>query len=341
MKKILLVILLLSLVNCQTDELNVSDTLNEELTLDARSAFPDILQLPMGFQPEGIAIGPQHKFYVGSLLNGKIYKGDLRSGEGDVFIDPAEMGFPEAQAVGLSLDKRSGYLFTAGGLDFEHPFVGTAYVYNYKSGALVQTFTVNSDFPVFLNDVIVTREAVYFTDSVLPVLYKIALEANGKLPDTNLLTVLPLTGFSTDQLWDDGFPLPIFGNGIDATPSGKMLIVGNLNRGELYAVNPDTGESTLIDLGGIPLFYADGILLDGKTLYVTQNFLNQIAVVKLKKDFLSGTVEGFITDPNFGVPSTIDEFGNSLYAVNAHFDQAPPGEIPDPNVAFEVIKVRK
>jgi hypothetical protein len=169
----------------------------------------------------------------------------------------------------------------------------------------------------------------------------IPLEKNGRLPDSDVLAAIPLTGFSTDPFWDDGFPFPIFGNGIDANPSGDMLILGNLNRGELYLVDPETGEASLIDLGGEQLFYADGILLDGKTLYVAQNFFNQIAVVELSGDFHSGTIKTIITDPNLDVPSTIAEAGGYLYAVNANFDEAPPVGLPFPDVEFEVVKIKK
>ncbi len=136
------------------------------------------------------------------------------------------------------------------------------------------------------------------------------------------------------------FPFPIYANGIDATPSGHTLIVANLYRGELYRVNPNTGDASLIDLGGDFVHFADGILLDGRFLYVVQNFANQIAVVRMANDFASGTLIDTITDENFGIPATIDDKGKYLYAVNAHFDLAPPGEI-HPDVEFEVVKVRK
>ena len=47
-------------------------------------AFPETVSLPDGFYPEGIAVGRGHDFYVGSLLNGALYKGDLRTGDGSV-----------------------------------------------------------------------------------------------------------------------------------------------------------------------------------------------------------------------------------------------------------------
>ena len=35
--------------------------------------FPKVIDLPNGFQPEGISIGRGTSFYVGSLVNGAIY----------------------------------------------------------------------------------------------------------------------------------------------------------------------------------------------------------------------------------------------------------------------------
>ena len=101
-------------------------------------------------------------------------------------------------------------------------------------------------------------------------------------------------------------------------------------------MDPETGDATLIDLGGETVPNGDGILLDGKTLYVVQNRLNQIAVVQLSAKLSSGVVVERITDPNFRVPTTIAEFGNSLYAVNARF-----GAPPSPDTEFEVVRVSK
>ena len=39
--------------------------------------FPDLIPLPDGFQPEGIAVGKGSTFYVGSIPTGAIYRGDL------------------------------------------------------------------------------------------------------------------------------------------------------------------------------------------------------------------------------------------------------------------------
>jgi hypothetical protein len=85
----------------------------------------------------------------------------------------------------------------------------------------------------------------------------------------------------------------------------------------------------LVDLGGETLPNADGLLLDGKTLYVVQNFRNTIGVVDLSPDYLSGTVEDPITEPftsnaSTKVPTTIAKFGDALYAVTAGFAAPSP-----------------
>jgi len=67
----------------------------------------------------------------------------------------------------------------------------------------------------------------------------------------------------------------------------------------------------------------DGILLQGKTLYVVQNSLNQIAVVNLNQSFTFGNIVDVITNPLFRVPTTLAKFGDALYAVNARFGTPP------------------
>jgi sugar lactone lactonase YvrE len=101
-------------------------------------------------------------------------------------------------------------------------------------------------------------------------------------------------------------------------------------------VDPTTGTATRIDLGTGSVPNGDGILLQGKTLYVVQNVLNQIAVVKLDPDFTSGTIVDTITSPSFRVPTTIAKFGDALYAVNARFDTPPT-----PDSEYEVVRVTR
>lgn len=117
-------------------------------------------------------------------------------------------------------------------------------------------------------------------------------------------------------------------------PNGKVLIIVHSALGALYRVDPASGVATRIDLGGATLTNGDGILLHGKTLYVVQNRLNQIAVVRLSRDLGAGQLVTTITHPNFNVPTTIARFGAALYAVNAKFG------INDPqNAGYEIVRV--
>ena len=108
------------------------------------------------------------------------------------------------------------------------------------------------------------------------------------------------------------------------------------NAGRLWRINRRSGGSVPIDLGGATLANGDGLLLKGRKLYVVQNRLNQIAVVRLGRKLLSGRVVRMITHPDFDVPTTIARLGSSLYAVNARFDTPPT-----PDTEYSVTRVRK
>jgi hypothetical protein len=283
-------------------------------------AFPDLLSLPDGFRPEGIASGRGTRFFVGSLFGGAIYKGDLRTGEGEILV-PGQEG---RVAVGLAVDLRTNYLFVAGGP------LGTAYIYDAVTGANIAEYQLTTDPSTFVQDVVVTRTAAYFTDSFRPFLYRVPLSNSGDLPNSDEVEEIPLGG---DFVF---IPMAFNTNGIDATSDGASLVIVNSTTETLYTVEPNTGDAVQIDLGGNSLPNGDGILLDGLKLYVVQNRLNQIAVVQLEPGFISGEVVGTITDPEFDVPTTIAEFGAYLYAVNARF-----GTPPTPDTSYTVVQVQK
>jgi sugar lactone lactonase YvrE len=280
------------------------------------TTFPEVIALPDGWLPEGIAVGRGSTFYSGSRANGAIYRGDLRTGEGSIFA-PGATG---RVAVGLSVDQRGRYLFVAGGP------TGEAYVFDANSGALVATYVLTAP-GTFVNDVIVTRDAAYFTDSARPVLYRLALGPDGRVDPAMTIEEIDLGG--------DWQQVPGFNaNGIEATPNGEWLIVVNSTVGALYRVDPQTGETTQIDLGGASVTAGDGLLLQGSTLYVVRNQLNTIVVIDLSSDLLQGTVTGQITSPLFDVPTTIAMFGSSLYAINARFSTPPT-----PTTTYSIVRV--
>ncbi len=287
-------------------------------TAAAAPAFPEIIPLPNGFRPEGVVTGRGPIIYAGSLADGSIYRASLRTGEGEILV-----AGPGGMAVGLGFDSRSNYLFVSGGMG------GTATVYDADSGAFIAQYQLTDTTPVFINDVIVTREAAYFTNSFAPELYKVPLGPAGSLPDASDVETIALGG---DYVQVAGFNA----NGIVASPNGRHLIIVNTGGQTLYRVDPLTGEALTIDLGGVSLPSGDGLVLAGNTLYVVQNSLNQIAVIELNGSLTAGILVDTITDGAFDVPTTAALFGNKLYAVNARFSTPPNSD-----TEYDIVQVER
>jgi hypothetical protein len=256
------------------------------------------IALPDEFRPEGIASGPKDSFYVGSIPQGSVYRGSYRTGEGEVLVPPQE----ERNHTGLKVDRRHDRLFVAGGAS------KGIYVYDSETGAEVASFAIPG--AGFINDVVLTRKAAYFTDSQVQRFYRVAIGRHGGLGEPQ---IIPITG---DFVYTEGFNA----NGIEEVGNGRRLIMVKSNTGQLFSVNPRSGRSREIELDGT-VVNGDGILLRGRTLYVVRNRDNRIAVVDLKRDLREGEIEDELTDPLLDVPTTIAPFGRFIYAVNARFDR--------------------
>lgn len=271
-----------------------------------RDLFPTEFDLPTGFLPEGIAIGALPIAYFGSRADGDIFRVNLVTGEGRVFSQG-----PGTPSVGMKVDLR-GRLFVSGGN------AGDARVVNAITGGIIATYSfVTPPAPTFINDVIVTPSGAYFTDSFNPFLYHLPFGRLGKLPDQSAVVQIPLSG--------DYQHLPGFNaNGIARTPDGEGLIIVQSSTGLLFRVDPTTGVTEQVDLGGATVVNGDGLLLSGRTLFVVRNQNNLVAVVRLNHAGTSGTVVDEIDDSRFDVPTTVAAFGNRLYLPNARFGVADP-----------------
>jgi sugar lactone lactonase YvrE len=272
---------------------------------------PDHIDLPNGWQPEGIAIGKGNTFYVGSIPTGQVWRGNLRNGQGSVLVPNRGR-----QAIGVAVDNRNR-LFVAGGP------TGDGYVYDARTGADIAQFSFTDD-SSFVNDVVVTKRAAWFTDSTRPFLYKVPIGRHGRL---GAAQSVPLTG---DIVYGAGFNL----NGIDATPNGKSLIVVQTNTAKLFKVDLH-GVAHEISVGAaVP---GDGILLHGRTLFVVvRSPQDGVLVIRLAPNLRSGSIQRTITSNDLDEPTTIDEHGSRLYAVNARFS-TPPG----PDVPYWVTKLKR
>jgi hypothetical protein len=281
-------------------------TLGVPVALAGGGAFPQTIALPDGFAPEGIETKGTTA-YVGSVATGAIWRGDVKRGTGDVFIP----GRPnERSATGIELD--GARLWVAGAR------FGNVLVYDARTGALLHQIQLATGMgPTFVNDLVVTKDAVWLTDSQRPVLYRVALSGGG---EPGAVATVPLSG---DYAHVAGFNL----NGIVATKHGDALIAVHSAARKLYAIDPATGAAKVIDHGAYDLANGDGLLLRHRTLYVVQNQLNRVAVFELSKDLTRAALLETLTtaDPSLlSVPTTIDRFGKRLYVVNARFGRTTP-----------------
>jgi sugar lactone lactonase YvrE len=265
------------------------------------AAFPDRIELPGGFAPEGIAIGRGTSFYTGSLAGAGIWRGDLRTGTGAPLVDG---GGP---FVGMKVDS-ANRLWVAGGP------AGNGYVFDaVTGGAPLMVFQLApSGAASFVNDVALTDDAAWFTDSFRGVIYRVDLF-------TRAISEVDLTALAPAE------PGVFRLNGIDATPNGKTLIVVNSTAGELYRIETGTGAVDTIDMGGDSVA-GDGILLAGHRLYVVRDQAH-VAVIDLGPDLSSGTIVEELTG-DFDVPTTVARHGSSLYVVNARFGTAEEPPVP-------------
>jgi sugar lactone lactonase YvrE len=256
------------------------------------------IPLPDEFRPEGIASGTGSSFYVGSIPQGSVFRGSYRTGKGEVLV-PAH---PGRNHTGMNVDRRFGRLFVAGGAS------KAIYVYDSHDGTDVASFALAG--AGFVNDVVLTRKAAFFTDSQVQQLYRVGIGRQGDITEP---TRIPISG---DFQYEPGFNA----NGIEALPDGRTLIVVQSGTGKLYAVDATTGDSREIPLN-TPVTNGDGLLLRGGTLFVVQNQDDKVAVVKLGRGLKRGEVTGYLRSPDFDVPTTLAPFKEFVYAVNARFDR--------------------
>ena len=270
----------------------------------------DRIGLPDNFLPEGITIGRKPVAYLGSRANGDIYAANVRTGEGRVIS--AGLG-PDNPSIGLRVDKR-GLLYVAGG------GTGTGRVVSVRTGDILADYTFTTATSTFVNDVVLSKRYAWFTDSRQAQLYRVERTRTGRGAASAEVRTVPLTGD-----WEQ-----IAGvnnaNGIARTPDRRALLVVNSSIGKLFRVNPQTGAATEVDLGGASLTNGDGLLLQGRLLYVVRNRLNEVAVIKLDRRGREGRLVETLTSPDFDVPTTVAAYKGSLYLPNARF--RPQGTPP-------------
>jgi hypothetical protein len=187
----------------------------------AAAPAAEVILLPGASSAEGIAAAGGASFYAGDLFRGDIFRGDLHHGTVERFIH----ALPGRMAVGMAADPTHRLLFVAGGF-------GHAYVYDTATGATVAAYRLADPAGSFVNDVTLTHQGAWFTDSLQAQLYFIPVSPLG-VPGPP--RTLALRGPAADT----GGAVNL--NGIAATPDGTTLIVGHTGNGELYTVDRPPG----------------------------------------------------------------------------------------------------
>jgi sugar lactone lactonase YvrE len=226
--------------------------------------------------PEGVAYqSDTGDFYVGSTTDGTVFRGNVEGGpkEAEVFLEPESDG--RTTAIGMEVGE-DGRLFIAGG------DTGRIFVYDTESTDQIRRLDTSDAGATFLNDVAVTPDGdAYVTDSLRPVLFRVPSTVDG------VGEVEPWLNFEeTPAEYEEGFNF----NGIDATEDGRYLVAVQSNTGELFRIDIESKQVVEINLGGETLTNGDGLLLDGRTVYVVRNEQALIVAVKLSGEYIRGKV---------------------------------------------------
>ncbi len=261
--------------------------------------------------PEGIAYDAKaNAFYTASALTGTIARVDLKTGQSTIIakagtILPDDKVFPGA----LGLKVTGGQLWVSGGV------TGKLWVLDAKTGAVIKTYETPKEPGALMNDVAIAGGYAYFTDSFRPVFYR---AKTGAKPG-ELEPWLDFTG--TPLAYDKGVNL----NGIAATPDGKTLLVVQMNKGLLFKIDVATKKVTAVDLKGEAVPGADGLVLNGSTVYAVRQPAGEIVTIAMTKDLTSGVVTSRFADPAFSFPATAAVAGDRLLVVNTQFNKRAGG----------------
>lgn len=264
---------------------------------------PRRIDLPRGWQPEGITTDGAQLF-VGSLKHGGIWAVDPATGDKQV----VSKGRQGRVAVGVDYERRRDLLWVAGGP------TGMVRAHDARTGRVLARYDFGDG--RFINDLTVTRRAVYATDSMSNQLAVVPLPRRaGRLAPSTAARTLDLTGDFTPI--ENEFNL----NGI-VHDSGWLLAVQSVN-GLLFRINPRTGVTRQVDVSGARLNNGDGLELKGETLYVVRNRNNLVVALQLDERLTSADRVAGIRHRSLDVPTTVAVARRALWAVNARFGTEP------------------
>jgi sugar lactone lactonase YvrE len=251
---------------------------------------------------EGIGVDQRNGvFYVSGVNDGgDVYRGRLGQQQLERWVDGTG-----TTGRGIDVDD-AGRVFVAGGPS------GAVRVFD-RNGTLLTTLTTGAS-GSFLNDVWVDRDgSVYVTDSSLPKIWRITstggawaiaewLDVSAAITYTRSTTDFDLGGIVTN---------------------GQYLLTSQGTTGQLWRIDLRTRQIVEVDLGGIRVSNADGIVLRGTTLWVVQNFSRQITEIRLRRSATTGEVRDVTATPANRTLTTAKLVHGDLLAVDSQFGFDP------------------
>src|SRR5262245_19204471 len=261
--------------------------------------------------PESVAVDQSSgSFFVGSVKEGTIYKGKVDNPRLEVF----SLGGADGRSIATGMFFANNRLVVAGRQ------TGLIFMYNTKNGRLISKLDNGlRTGQTFLNDTTFAPDgSAYVTDSVNPVLYRVAPTSTGQY---ELQEFLKFEGTPVTYVKAPGAE-GINVNGIVATSDGRYLIIGKRNENRLFRIDLTSREVVPVNMPAEMLNTPDGLFLSGNTLYVAQNLPKSIAVVNLSSDFSHAELERVINHPTFAFPTSVARYKHKLLVVSSQFDTA-------------------
>ena len=228
---------------------------------DQRTSISKTFVLPGdALFPEGMGYDRSNgDFFVGAIGGGAVLRGNVNSPTAKIFSAAGADG--RTAARGARPNHRR--VFVGGFGD------GKIWIYGESTGRLIATLDTGLPSSV-LNDFSFLPDGTAFvTDSINPFLWRITFAGNGK---PTLEKWLDFTGTPFVYTAD------VNADGIVTSPNGRYLVINQLSTGKLFRVTVASKAVTEIDVGGFDLTNADGMDLQGRSLYVVRNAEAQIVV---------------------------------------------------------------
>ncbi len=263
--------------------------------------------------PEGVAIDDSTgEIYVGSTEDGTVFKAGLEDSEAEVFLAGGQDG--RTAVTGLAVDEER--LFVAG------RDTGLVFVYDTNTGELIADYDAAGGQRSLINDIAVSDDAAYVTDSFRPVLYRIPIDegAPGELEEWADVanSAIPFD--------DEDFNL----NGIAITNDGRAVYTVHYASGDLFRIDTNTAAIEPVDLAGESLPEGDGLELEGSTL--TAITANGLMTINLDETGLAGTVASQQALDDLRYPTTLALTDEDYVIVNSQLNMS--GDDNKPSTPF-------